>query len=111
MNKLCKSVMCMHHDICRQYETQGCVGIMDVINRQFVDLSTEGKKRFRIIGIPERAITENKISYKLPVKVIDSDDNEEDDIKYLSVSEEEMIEMLNLAKEHFSDKDTNIAYT
>ena len=80
------------------------------MNEEFVDLHTEGKKRFRIIGIPERVIVDNKISYKIPVVMIGDDDIEEDITKYLSVTEEEMLEMLNLAKGYFSDEDANVAY-
>ena len=83
----------------------------EVDNKKIIDLHTEGKKRFRIIGIPERVIVDNKISYKIPVKIIGNDDIEENMVKYLSVTEEEMLEMLNLAKGYFSDEEANRAYT
>ena len=83
---------------------------MNEIGQEFVDLHSEGKKRFRIIGIPERVIAENKISYKIPVIMMSDDDIEDDMVKYLSVTEEEMLEMLNLAKGYFSDEDANVAY-
>ena len=83
---------------------------MSEIGQEFVDLHTEGKKRFRIIGIPERVIVNNKISYKIPVKMIDDNDIEESDTKYLSVTEEDMMEMLNLAKGYFDNESANVAY-
>lgn len=77
---------------------------------EIVDLHSDGRKRFRIIGIPERVIVDNKINYKVPIVIIGDDDIEESDTKYISVAEEEMLEMLNLAKEYFSDEDVNVAY-
>lgn len=29
MNKLCKNISCRYHNVCRQYETDICVAIMD----------------------------------------------------------------------------------
>lgn len=83
---------------------------MNEVDKEIVDIHSEGKKRFRIIGIPERVIVDNKISYKIPVKIIGNDDIEESDTKYLSVTEDEMVEMLNLAKGYFDNEDANVAY-
>ena len=67
-------------------------------------------KRFMIVGIPERVIADNKISYKLPVKIYGSDGVIEKQTRYLSVSEKDMMELLAKAKEMFADEEINKSY-
>ena len=69
---------------------------MNEVDKELVDLHTEGEKKFRIIGIPERVI---------------KNDIEESNTKYLSISEEELMEMLNLARGYFDNESANVAYT
>ena len=83
---------------------------------EFVDLTTNKNKnknknkKFMIIGIPERIIANNVISYKLPIRFIDEKDNIENETKYINISEEDMINMLNNAKESFKKDDIDKAY-
>jgi hypothetical protein len=80
------------------------------IDTELENLEIIERKRYMIIGLPERIIAENKISYKIPVESIDEDGNENGDIKYLTISEEEMNRLLASANEMFADKDSDIAY-
>jgi len=84
---------------------------MNEVDKELVDLHTEGEKKFRIIGIPERVIKNDIITYRLPVKMISENDIEESNTKYLSISEEELMEMLNLARGYFDNESANVAYT
>lgn len=67
-------------------------------------------KRFVIVGIPERVIADNKISYKLPVRIYNDNETIGEQIRYLSVSEKDMMELLAKAKEMFANDETNKAY-
>ena len=70
----------------------------------------EKKNRFVIIGIPERIITDNKISYKIPVKLYSEDNSIKEKTTHITVSEEDMISMLKMAKEMFADEEINKSY-
>lgn len=59
--------------------------------------------KFVIVGIPKRLIEDNKVNYVIPVKILDNDGNLENEIKYLTVTEKDMMEMLTLAKERFGE--------
>jgi len=43
-NKNCTNSFCLHYPICRQYESQSCVGIMDAINPQWMGLYNYKRK-------------------------------------------------------------------
>jgi hypothetical protein len=70
----------------------------------------EEKRRIVIVGTPERFIVDNKIGYKIPVKHFDENGDIGDEISYLSVSEEQMMDMIAMAKEMFKDEEADKAY-
>lgn len=107
-NRLCKSVHCVHHSECRQYKTDLCVKIMDMVHPQFQDVPA--KRRIVIVDSPKRVIENNKIFYKIPIKTFDEIGNIGDEITFLTVTEEQMTNMLNAARETFEDNETNKAY-
>lgn len=68
------------------------------------------KQRFVIIGVPERVIADNKISYKIPVRLYNEDDSIKEKTTHITVSEEDMMSMLKMAKEMFADEEINKSY-
>lgn len=62
-------------------------------------------KKFMIVGVPKRVINNNLIFYKLPVRLIDENDNVENVVKYLSVTEEDLMDLMNIAKQMFCDEE------
>ncbi len=70
------------------------------------------RKKVVIVGIPERLVVDNEVSYKIPVKNFDENGNVEDKIKYITVSERQMLDIIEMAKEHFDfkNKDVDRAY-
>jgi hypothetical protein len=75
-----------------------------------LDLNTGKKKKFMIVGTPERIIANNKISYKIPIRLFNDNGKIKEQTSFINVSEEDMMSMLKMAKEMFADEEANKAY-
>lgn len=83
---------------------------MNIDEELELNLNTGEKKKFMIVGVPERIIVDNKISYKIPVKLYNDDGIIKEQTSYITVSEEDMMNMLRMAKEMFADEEINKSY-
>ena len=75
-----------------------------------LDFKMPEKKRVVVVGTPERVISDNKISYKIPTKTFSENGEIGDTITYVTISEEDMTHMIDVAKHMSKDDEASRAY-